>query len=65
MPQSGAAHFHANNMMKYSPLTCVNTGYVYNATSCSPDQTTLGQVCCFRQEDCDNCTRGPDYRIIE
>jgi len=62
---AGAAHFHAKNMALYSPTTCANTGYVNNATDCSPDKNSLYTVCCFRQEDCDNCTRGPDYRIID
>jgi hypothetical protein len=63
---AGAAHFHAKNMVTYSPDNCSNTGYVYNATDCLPNKSQgLFSVCCFRQEDCDNCTRGPDYRIID
>jgi len=62
---AGAAHYHAGKMVQYSPTTCANTGFWYNETTCSPDKTTLNQICCFRQQDCDNCTRGPDYRIID
>ncbi len=63
----GAAHYHAYQMMIHSPSTCSDAEAYNNFTGsdCLPNANDLDRVCCFRQEDCDNCTRGPDYRIIE